>query len=182
MTEALDDSPDMLQYSSGNQVPFNMRVFGYCILLGGFITILANVIVGLLVALVGVRLAFTYNGVQIDVVKKRYRVYTAYAYFLKQGKWKSLESMQFVSVLGTNAGFEGFSRGGAYTKLTEKVWDVMLLSENHRVKWYVCRQKSEEHAWAEAGHIAGILDKKTAKYAPVLSAKSKANRERGRKR
>jgi len=182
LENTLDESKTAFDFSAGNQASGFMQTFGYLIVISALSAIGRSWIVTLVVLSIGLRMATTRNGIKLDAIQGKYKVYTAYLFFIKIGKWQSLDNYPHLSVLGTQAGEKTTSWGGNENTLTERVWDLMLLTPNHRGKLFVKRFQDEAAAWDQADILARALKKECTTYNPQISAASRAMRERGIRR
>lgn len=110
------------------------------------------------------------NRAQIDPVRKMYRTVN-YFFGIRLGKWEPMPDFTDISMVRRRLGQIVHDYGSLMSTRTVSVsYDVILLNENHRVKWSVARFKSEKEARAARNRIAEEMKLNIAKYAPVLQS------------
>lgn len=144
--------------------PLGVVYIGYVLLLFSLPVLISDFLIGVTLILFGSLLSFTFNGLQIDKVKKEYKEYTNYlgVYF---GKWKSLDSYSCLVITRT-LGYKTYSRGQAEANTSDKYFEIYLMSENHRLRILINRFKNKEIAIKKANDLEGRLNFNLETYCP----------------
>jgi len=96
---------------------------GYVFLLVGTAYSFVN-LAGIILAIVGLFMSFTFNGTVIDSKKARIKSYTALFGLLRLGKWYPVTSFEMFRIYRSNRSITTFSRGNI--PLTLKSSDIRL--------------------------------------------------------
>ena len=147
--------------------PPNVVFIGYIIIVFSLIIFFnkETMAISLLLLLVGVLMSFTSIGIKIDVEKKIYKRYTNF-YGVKYGKWISYEEYPYLGILSRNIGYSMFSRAQVKTTITNKCYEIYLMSENHRVRHIIKRFDNKNIATKEAERLENELKLKLVVYNP----------------
>jgi hypothetical protein len=126
-------------------------------------------VAGVVIVIVGCLLSFTPWGTQLDPEKKLYRTYTSLL-GLKTGKWSSLKSYPFIAILSgrTSETIHG-GRTPASVTISEKYYDIYLLSASHRDRLLVKRFKDSEQSKKEIRTFAKQLGVEIVAFNPKVS-------------
>ena len=166
----------MIDNKIGKFFPPAVTVVGYIVLVLGVLSILANPLIGIAVALIGAFVAFAQAGVEIDPNSKQLREYTS-LFNIKIGSWESMEPYSDMAVLRKRITTTAFSRANRpATTSDDVVFDVCLLDRTHRSKKIVKRLKDEETATQSAAQLAETLGLNYGAYNPEISAETRAKR------
>jgi len=172
----------ILNNDLGIYYPKGAKWFGYFLGVKGLAWTISGlagntgIIIGPICLLIGTYLAFSRYGVQFDPLLRTYREYRSYL-GLKWGSWKSYELYPDMAVLRKNMTTRTESRHNIVA-LTEKktVYDICLLSQNHRKKLIVKQLSSSKLAQTHAKELAQELGLRFTTFSPAISAKTRARR------
>lgn len=123
--------------------------------------------------------AFTaFNGTEISLSDCAVRAYST-SYGVKKGKWESTNLLPDISVMANSAGVVMSNMyAGGHTVLKTKIYQVVLLSPNHRKKVIVCEKTDPDQAFEVAKMLAEKMDKKIVEFNPVISQQTMDRRYR----
>ncbi len=123
---------------------------------------------GATLLIIGVYLAFSIIGIQVEKSKNRFKYYNRH-FWVKQGEWKSFKDFPDVCVLLTN--LKGTSYYGAGIPITTKnrLFVVFLLNETHREKLLIKEFKTEEKAILYAKDFAERSGTNFTVFSPYIS-------------
>src|SRR5690606_22845848 len=116
------------------------------ILLGFFNS---NAKIGFVILIIGIIIVFTRKGTIIDFNEKKIKQYVG-LFFIKIGRWKSIENYSFISILHLNQKSYGYSRTGVEFSERRKIYRVCFLNDSHREKLTIKDFKEIETAISEA--------------------------------
>ncbi|HEY6160536.1 MAG TPA: hypothetical protein VI112_04915 [Bacteroidia bacterium] len=193
MDELLDEElarriPQVIHNSFGSPLPKTGVYFSLVllacglILLGsdvadsisyGGIVITGRFIFGTLLTVVSAFAATLGSGVYIDTANRKMKQYSS-SFGIKRGEWRGMEAYPFLTLFKSNLVSSVQSRGGATLNLAETVFDVYLLSANHRERILVYSCESKE----KADQMARVLGKKLEKQVVIYNPKSSSRRRR----
>jgi hypothetical protein len=157
----------------GLAFPSSALIGGYLFLFFGIIGLLNGRMVGILIAMLGAFVCFTYQGIEINIGNKTIRKYTAYFGF-KRGQAKDLTAYPFVCIFKSNKTHKMYSRTNRTLSYSEITYDIYLLSQTHKEKILIKIEKGEENAISAAKRIADDIGIKLVQYNPeVISRKNK---------
>lgn len=164
----------ILTHSFGKAFPSSFVFTGYIFLSAGIIIMFNNLWFGLIMALIGVFIAFVKSGVQIHIETNSYRKYDS-IFGLKRGHWESLEAFSYLSILRTKEESATLSRSNrrAITS-SDLFYDICLLNEDHGKKQPIKRLKDKEAALIEVKLLSRQLGMTITDYKPPISKKTKA--------
>jgi hypothetical protein len=138
---------------------------GYVLLAFGLFSMIDKPLFGLGLALIGVFISFTSEGIQVDAEKKLYREYTRY-FGIKKGPWKSLDDYIYITTIATTINYSSYSRGMVELTDKDKYFDVCLLNSSRQKKLLIKRCKDKEVAIAATKELAGKLGVQHIEYNP----------------
>jgi len=130
---------------------------------------------GILMIVLGGYVGIGVNGVCIDTTRMMFKTYTKWL-GIRNGRWKSLESYPFLSVIKWQVGITMASRGNRTLDMPETTFCVCLLSSTHRTKVVIRQEDSFRQAEKFAKETAGRLGKAVVEYSPVISEQTRARR------
>jgi len=157
----------------GLAFPTPALIGGYLFLTLGLIGLLSGHIAGLLVALVGGFVCFTYSGIEINIKNKTIRQYTSYFGF-KKGETRDLTTYPFICIFKSNKTHTMYSRSNRAVSYSETTYDLYLLNQTHKEKVLIKVEKGEDNAIKKAKEIADSIGIKLVQYNPeVLSRKNR---------
>ncbi|MEO6903029.1 MAG: hypothetical protein ABI315_07740 [Bacteroidia bacterium] len=166
-------TPKIINNYLGLAFPTSALIGGYLFLALGLIGLLSGHLVGILVALVGGFVCFTYLGIEINIKNKTIRQYTSYFGF-KKGATKDLTVFPFICIFKSNKIYTTNSRSNRSVSYSEKTFDIYLLNQTHKEKILIKIEKGEDKAIQKAKEIADDMGIKLVQYNPVvLSRKNK---------
>ena len=167
----------ILTHNFGFSFPMPLIIIGYVAILGGFVTLFENPIVGLLMLFVGGFIALSTHGTQINTITKQYRGYGSY-YGIKTGEWKPLEDFPFLSVLSGRSGQTVYDMTNQSTTSITNYVNVCLLSPDHRKRVVIQKFESAEPATEYAKTLSTILEVPIVRFNPPISEKTLKRRRR----
>lgn len=115
-------------------------------------------------------------GTQISLKNKYIKPYTS-SFGIKKGKWISTILMPDITVLkmGKSVVLK-HTFGAADLHLDNEIFEVYLLSKNHRKKILLFETKSYNEAYLVANELAEKMNKNLNKFNPVISAATRSKR------
>lgn len=149
---------------------------GYIFLAVGAIAIFTNPLIALLPIAVGIYFVFTVLGTEVDFENKRVREYVR-VFWQKHGTWEPLDHFPDMAILRKRLNYtmRSYYSNQSITN-TEQVYDVCLLTPNHRERITLCRYPTVEQAREAAEEWAKKLDCEYTSYNPEVSAASRRRR------
>lgn len=147
------------------------RVVGIALSVVGFFMLISFYIVpmfiGLALLIFGLYMITGASGIDINYSHNIFKEYNK-VLGIKMGKWKSLNSYPFITVMSANKSNKASDITGLNkTVVTEKALGIYLLNNSHRKKLLLKRTfPTMEKAKAEAEKIANLTDKELMKYNP----------------
>ncbi len=173
--ELLDwEQDEILTFSFGYMFPPPMRYAGFAILVIGVISSFGAIWSLPITGLVGGWMSFRKSGVQIKPSNRLRREYTSF--LVKHGKWFSYEDYPCLAILKGREGYAAYSRAMVEQRVTEEVYDLYLLSKDHRKRLIVTRFKDEADADEKGPDLAEKLGLTWTVYNPVVSEKTRQRR------
>lgn len=164
-----------MQFSFGYLHPSHMRYAGFIVMAISLGALLLAKPAALITLIVGYWLAFKSSGTEIDLEKRLYRPFTS-SFGFKRGDWVSYATYPDIAVLHGKEGFTAYSRGMVELSVADTVYDIYLLSEDHRKRLILTRCKSAELAEKDCQELAKKLGLRCTAYAPKLSERTKGRR------
>lgn len=169
----VNGKPEIINSYLGLSFPTPMLISGYLFLIFGIIALISGHIVGLLIALMGGFVCFTYSGIIINIKNKTIRQYTSYFGF-KKGENKELTLYPFICIFKSNKTQTMYSRSNRTVSYSEMTYDIFLLNQTHKEKILIKVEKEEANAIQSAKEIADNIGIKVVQYNPeVLSRKNR---------
>lgn len=175
-----------IQYKLHRTIPGGIRIFWWIVLIWcilNFIMALSGIfgssdsIFALLISagigfIVSVIL-FTNNVAQIDPNLRRVRTANQFLN-VYAGKWHDIEKYPDIAVLKKNIAttmYSPMAMPGGLMETTRRdvMYDVCLLTENHRKKWLVMRTDDPEKSKRVRDEVAALLQLNATTYHPVRS-------------
>lgn len=129
---------------------------GYALLIVGAVSFLTGV--GLILALIGAFMAFTFSGVQIDSEKMIYRTYTSVFGGIKMGQWKKLSGFTQITVLKSKRKYTTFSRSNRTIHTNQIDYRVSLVNPSRGDRLEVKKSNSMDDAYMYAEGLSSQLD------------------------
>lgn len=168
---------EIIKLKSGKFFPTQMLMVGYLLGLISISTIIfGSAIWGVVTFLFCVLIVIAPDGIQLDPLNQTYRKYPI-TFFTKYG-WKSLENYPDITILSRDISqtLNSAKTMGNSTTFTDRYHDIFLLTKSHRKKLFIKRFENVDEAKIELRFFAEKLDKKVAKYNPVISGKTQVRR------
>ena len=133
---------------------------GYILILTGVPAFFVNDIRwgALVPILVGIFVAFSSTGTQVDFELRKVRSYTAYFGFLKSGKWQSLDLYDQIQIAEPVIHYRTYSLSNRNLDIYKKDYRIMLLGDHLKLRAPLQKFKSYEQADREAEKISALLD------------------------
>jgi hypothetical protein len=147
--------------------PLPLISVGYALLGVGVLFLLAgSFLLGPILVIVGGFFSFTFSGVKLDIANKEAQHYTSF-YGWKKGNWVGLKSYPFVSILKSRIGFRANNFNAAPMEFSgEELFDIYLLSSDHRERFLIKSEKTEAIAKQSAKELGQKLGVEYANYNP----------------
>tara|TARA_R110002050_G_scaffold280921_1_gene428108 strand:- start:3322 stop:3822 length:501 start_codon:yes stop_codon:yes gene_type:complete len=166
----------MLDFKLAKVFPKPTIYAGYMLIAIGLFAALFQIF-ALAFSLVGVFVSLSYNGIQLDLAKQRYRSYSNIFGF-KFGNWESLKKFCHLGILRREDSYKAFSYAMSSFENSAVYFGVFLLNKNHRQKLEIQRHGNKEAALEAAKKLAKELDLELVKYQPQISQQSHYKRRR----
>lgn len=173
MTQDFKENP-FLDFSYVYLFPPTMRYIGILMMFSSPMICFESVVVSILVGSLGAWFAFRKSGVQLQPLNKLRREYTSF--LLKKGKGYSYEEYPYMAVLSGREGYAAYSRTMVEQKITEEVFDIFLLSKDHRKRLIVARGNDRNDAVGKGQRLARTIGLEWTTYNPKVSDKTRARR------
>jgi len=147
------------------------RIIGFALTTVGFFMILSlnllPIFIGLFVFSFGLYMISGTSGFDINYSQKAYKEYNK-VLGIKFGKWKSLNSYPFMSIMTANKSNKASDITGLNkTVVTNNALGIYLLTNSHRTKVLVTRTAPKmDLAKVEAERLADLTGKELMKYNP----------------
>lgn len=142
------------------------RILGVLIFVIGVIGIITNGIQVIFIALIGVAIVFSTKGVKIDVSSNKLKEYNSF-FFIKFGKWQSLDVFPHITVLEITEKTSVSSHTTLVSASSrEMVYRITLLSKDHYQKLLLLQFKDEEKAHQETEKLADLLGLEKVVFSP----------------
>lgn len=167
----------ILTHSFGKSFPPSLSFSGYVFLVVGIAATFSNIYIGALFIIVGIFVAFTKSGIQINLQENTYKDYNS-LFGLRQGKWKTLDNYSYITLMQNHESSATLSRSNrrAVTGATT-YYDVCLLSGNHREKLTIKRITERNIASSEIKKLSEQLNLPMTKYMPCVNTKYNKKRK-----
>ena len=155
-----------MDFKVSNFFPPVTRLLGVLIFVIGIIGLVTNGIQVFFIALIGFAIVFSTKGVSIDVANKKLKEYNNF-FFIKFGKWQSLDQFPHITVLEIT---EKTSLGSHTTLVNsssrEMVYRITLLSKDHYQKLLIKQLKDKDIAHKETEKLADLIGFEKVIYSP----------------
>ena len=123
--------------------------------------VLHSIIVGLILMILGIYLALSHTGIDVDLKKRRFRYFTSH-FGIKEGKWKFFKYYPYLSILTINQKHTKYSTTGVPFSSKLKVFRVYLLNEKHTdkilIKEFLNKLPAEEYIKTLAEELSLKVD------------------------
>ena len=133
---------------------------GYILILTGVLAffVVENPVGALVPILVGIFVAFSSTGTQLNFNSRKVRSYTAYFGFLKSGKWQNLDLYDQIQIAEPVIHYRTYSRSNRSMDVYKKDYRIMLLGNHLKLRIPLQKFKSYEQADSEAENISALLN------------------------
>lgn len=154
-------------------------VVGYAFLVLAILNFLLwdNWLLSLLFLVIGVYLAFTFEGVQINYYENRFKTFSS-KFGMTKHYWYSFDEYPYISVLSMNQKSTVYGMSGTGIASKYQVYRVYLLNKTHLDKILLAEYSNEADAMTMASSVAGQAGIKVVTYSPQISEASQARRKR----
>lgn len=114
-------------------------------------------LLALTLLLPGFFMAFTYNGIIIDIDKKKLRPYTALFGIFKTGKWIDADQFTRFNIIKTTKKYTSYSRANVEFDMNVSDIELLLTNKNGTKKVIINKYHSFEDAHKEMEELGGII-------------------------
>jgi len=168
----------LLTHDFGKSFPPALSFGGYVFIIVGLLALPYNIFLGLLFSFLGIFVAFTRSGIQINLMNKTYRSYN-YLFGLKQGKWLTLENYSKITLLRNKEQSATLSASNRRAETPIDIYyDIYILSENQLHKRCIKRIKDKDIAITDLKNLSQLLNIPIVKYQPGISRQSRNKKYR----
>jgi hypothetical protein len=105
----------------------------------------------------GLFMSFTYNGIIIDIDKKRLRPYTALFGIFKTGKWIDADQFTRFNIIKATKKYTSYSRANLEFNLNVSDIELILTDRNGMKKIILNKYKNFEDAQKEMEELGGLI-------------------------
>jgi len=168
--EILNQRIEIIDNHLGRVFPAPALIGGYLFLIFGFLGLISGYLIGLVIALIGAFVCFSFSGIQVDLNTRRIKLYTSYFGF-KKGETKDLTLYPFICIFKSNKSYSVYSRTNRSTSYSEITYDIYLLTKTHKEKVLLKIEKGQESAIESAKKLAALLDLEVVQYNPVVKSR-----------
>lgn len=167
----------ILTHSFGKSFPPSLAFSGYVFIVVGITAAFSHVYIAILFIVMGIFIAFTKSGIQINLKENTYRDYNSF-FGLFQGKWKTLEPYSYITLMQNHEESATLSRSNrrAVTGATT-YYDICLLSANHRERLTIKRITERDKASGEIKILSQQLNLPMTKYMACVNTKYNKKRK-----
>ncbi|PSG86573.1 hypothetical protein [Aurantibacter aestuarii] len=161
----------MIKLKLEKLVPIHVNILGYILIFIGFYNLKKLFIeiyylpISLICIIIGMFLSTAKTGIIIDKVNNKFKICIFFIGF-EIGYWKPLNRFRKISILTKNIGLKAYSKGQRSTTFTNKVFEIYMLTENHRERIILKRYKDKDKATVFAQDIAHQLQMELNVYSP----------------
>ena len=144
-------------------------IIGITLIISGLIligTFDSRIKLGITILLIGIVIVFTRKGTIVDFNERKIKHYVG-IFFIKLGKWKTIEDYTFISLLRIKRTSYGYSRTMVQSSERKIIHRICLLNKNHRSQLLITDFKDENNGFLEAEQIAKNLKLEFVKYSPI---------------
>ena len=133
---------------------------GYILILTGVLAffVVENPVGALVPILVGIFVAFSSTGTQLNFNSRKVRSYTAYFGFLKSGKWQDLDLYDQIQIAEPVIHYRTYSRSNRSLDIFKKDYRIMLLGDHLKLRVPLQKFKTFKQADREAEKISSLLN------------------------
>ncbi|MDA7803118.1 hypothetical protein N8987_00895 [Crocinitomix sp.] len=167
-------------YAFSNGLRIGMGLLGFL----GIIALLTGgigLIIGPILLITSVYVNTATYGTEISLANNYVRQYST-SFGIKKGKWVATTLLPDITVLkmgkslSFNHAFIGITEGPGSVKIDKDVYEVYLLSANHRKRILIKESQSYNEAYLIATDITEKMGKNLVQFNPVISQATRARR------
>ena len=159
----------------GFSFPTIVLIFGFILLLLSIPIAFVNIVAASIPIFFGIALTSSF-GTQINLNKQIYRDYVMYT-FIKIGQWHSTKKFSCIVITNAHVGHRVSSRyNHQELALTNLVFQVCLMTPDHRSKHIVHRFKLEKDAIAYSKLLSEMMELEIARFNPIISKRTRDRR------
>lgn len=114
-------------------------------------------LLALTLLLPGVFMSFTFNGIIIDIDKKKLRPYTALFGIFKTGRWIDADQFTRFSIIKATKKYTSYSRANVEFNLSVSDIELILTDRNGKKKVILNKYKNFEDAQREMEELGGLI-------------------------
>ena len=135
--------PEPLDHNLGNVFPPAMKFTGKVTMVGSFFFWLISPLVGIILLIAGVFLAFTRKGVLVKIQEREIKPYT-FIFGVKYGKWTSVQDIKRISIAKRNFSTTAYSSANRpATTSRNTFYDVFLVGDSKKDKTHIFRSEEK---------------------------------------
>ena len=131
----------------------------------GLFLIKGSIISGLIILPIGVYLAFSHTGFDIDSDKRRFRHFTS-QFWIKDGHWNRFENYPYLALLSIRTRQTKYSTSGVPLSTSGMSYRVHLLNRKHTKKLLLKEFNNKEEAESFINRISKELNLEIQFYSP----------------
>ncbi len=132
----------------------------------------ARPIAGIVAFIAGAFILSSYEGVEIDLEKKKLRKFSS-SLGLKWGKWRDLNPYKYLAITSTNVAYNMNMRGALPSQFSDQVFTIVLLNDNHLSKFVIQQADSLSAAKSKIKELSDKLGFEIVEYKPKKISKRK---------
>lgn len=165
-----------LTYKNGYTFSFGLRVAISILSVFGVFAIVSGgpgYIIGPIILFFGSYALTSTYGTDVSLSNNYVRVYSS-SYGIKRGKWVPTVLMPDITVLkmGKSVGMNQIF-GPGEVKLEKAVYEVYVLTANHRKRLLLCETESGKTAFETAKMLADKMEKNLVQFNPIISQRTR---------
>lgn len=177
---ALTNSKADIRYRNGFSFSSILRISSAIFALLGLIAIIsggAGYILGPIFIVIGIYVNSSTYGTEISMSNNYIRVYST-SFGIKKGKWQSTALLPDICILkmGKSVSVNHIFGAGAVTLEGDAVYEVYVLTVNHRKRLLLCETSSAKEAGEKARFLAEKMQKNFTTFNPIISEKTRSMR------
>ncbi len=165
----------MKHYPLGSPMPIMVRIVGIILQLAGLYALLTMPLQGLFVLVIGCIATYQWQGVDVDLVGRRFRFYRNFM-GIKSGKWVELEKFPYVSIIKRQTSQRVYGMLATSYDHEKKFYSVILMDEQHRTKYVLKNVEGNDQVLVEAEQISKDIGRELVKFNPPVSASRMSKR------
>lgn len=185
INEAIDSGPLTnskadIRYRNGFSFSTILRVSTGIFAFLGLLAVIsggAGYILGPIFIIIGIHVNSSAYGTEISLSNNYIRVYST-SFGVKKGKWQSTVLLTDICILkmGKSVSVNHIFGAGAVTLEGDAVYEVYILTANHRKRLLLFETSSAKEAAEKAQFLAEKMQKNLTTFNPVISEKTRSIR------